>query len=79
MAAEVASRTLAPSLVGVAVSAWCPGDSRRQPAVWVCARDLGDAMEVVVGGEVPALVPLFEKGGLPLEARVTVAKEVFAR
>jgi Flp pilus assembly protein TadG len=79
VSAEVASHLLAPSLVGVAVSAWCPGDSGRQPAVWVCARDLGDAMEVAVGGEVPALVPLFGKGGLPLDARVAVAKEVFAR
>lgn len=79
IAADVATRTLAPSLVGVAASAWCPGDSPQQPAVWICARDLGDAVEVVVGGEVPALVPLVGERGLPLHAHVTVEKEVFAR
>ena len=79
VAAEVTLRTLEPSLVGVAPSAWCPGESPHQPAVWVCARDLGDAVEVDIGGEVPALVPLVGEPGLPLHARVAVAKEVFAR
>jgi Flp pilus assembly protein TadG len=79
IAAEVALRTLAPSLVGVVAAAWCQGDSRPEPRVWVCARDLGDAVEVQVGGEVPALVPLVRARGLPLQARATVAKEVFTK
>jgi Flp pilus assembly protein TadG len=79
IAADVASRALAPSLVGVAASSWCPGDSRHQPAVWICAHDLGDAIEVEVGGDVPALVPLVGDRGLPLQARVTVEKERFTR
>lgn len=79
VAAEVALRALAPSLVGVAASVWCPGESPNQPAVWVCARDLGDAAEVEVGGEVPALVPLVGERGLPLRARVAIEKEVFTK
>jgi Flp pilus assembly protein TadG len=79
LAVEVARRILAPSLVGVATTAWCPGTSQASPAVWVCARDLGDAMEVEIRGTVPALVPLVGTAGLPLHARVVVQKEVFAR
>jgi hypothetical protein len=79
VAAEVTLRTLAPSLVGVAPSAWCPGDARTVPAVWVCARDLGLAIEVDVGGDVPALVPMVHEGGLPLHAHVIIQKEAFAR
>jgi hypothetical protein len=79
VAVGVAIRTLAPSLVGVGASAWCPGESRIPPLLWVCASDLGDAIEVVVRGTVPALVPLIGSRGLPLEERMAVRKEVFAR
>jgi hypothetical protein len=75
---EVTLRTLSPSLVGVTASAWCPGESLPLPAVWVCARDLGDAISVDVGGVVPALVPIVNQGGLPLHAHVVVEKETFA-
>jgi len=77
-AAEMAIRTLSPSLVGVGASVWCPRDSRARPEVWVCARDLGNAVEVEIGGEVPALVPILSGGGLPIRARVIVPKEIFA-
>ena len=78
-AVEVTIRTLAPSLVGVAASAWCPGESRTRPPMWVCARDLGDAIEVEVGGVVPALVPIASGRGLPIEAKVVMQKEAFDR
>jgi len=45
----------------------------------VCARDIGDAIEVVIGGVVPTLVPIVSEGGLPLNARVAVLKEAFAK
>ena len=79
IAVEVTRRTLSPSLVGVTASAWCPGELRPSPAVWVCASDLGDAIRVQVGGMVPAIVPMVNQGGLPLHANVVVQKEVFAR
>jgi hypothetical protein len=78
-AAEMARRTLTPSLVGVVPSVWCPGESPSTPAVWVCARDLGEAIEVEIGGEVPALVPIVSERGLPLRARVTLQKEAFEK
>jgi TadE-like protein len=77
IAAEVTLRTLAPSLVGVTAAAWCPGGPRPQPAVWVCARDVGAAIQVDVGGDVPALVPIAHEGGLPVQAHVVIEKEVF--
>jgi hypothetical protein len=79
VAVDVTLRTLSPSLVGVMASAWCPGESRPFPAVWVCARDLGAAIQVDVGGVVPALVPIVHKGGLPVQAHVVVQKEAFAK
>jgi Flp pilus assembly protein TadG len=79
VAADATVRMLTASLVGVAASAWCPGQSQQPPAVWVCGVDLGDAIEVRVGGEVPALVPMPGDEGLPLEARVVVQKEAFAK
>lgn len=79
LAVDVTRRILAPSLVGVATVAWCPGASQNAPALWVCASDLGDAVEVEVRGTVPALVPLIGTAGLPLHARSVVQKEVFAR
>lgn len=82
IATAVSVRALNASLVGVTASAWCPNessDSRPMPAVWVCAHDLGTAVEVVVGGGVPSLVPIVNEGRLPLHARVVVQKEIFAR
>jgi hypothetical protein len=79
VAVAVTIRVLSPSLVGVTASAWCPGESLPRPAVWVCGRDLGVAIQVDVGGQVPAIVPLVDQGGLPLHAHVVVQKEVFAK
>lgn len=79
LAVEVTRRTLAPSLVGVSTVAWCPGDSQAPPELWVCASDLGDAIEVEIGGMVPAVFPLTGGDGLPLQARVVVPKEVFSK
>lgn len=79
LAVAVTQRLLSPSLVGVSASAWCPGESLPAPALWVCSRDLGDAMQVDVGGEVPAIVPLAGEEGLPLHASVVVQKEMFAK
>lgn len=75
--AEVAVRALAPSLVGARASAWCPGQSRATPPVWVCVRDIGSSVAVSVGGYAPALVPLVAGSGLPLHADVTLQKEAF--
>lgn len=79
VAVGVTLRTLSPGLVGVSASEWCPGESHPLPAVWVCSRDLGVAIEVDVGGVVPALVPVVNLRGLPLEAHAVVQKEAFAR
>ena len=79
IAVAVTRRILSPSLVGVSVSSWCPGEPQTAPALWVCARDQGDAIQVEIGGAVPAIVPLVSKSGLPLHARVVVQKERFAR
>jgi hypothetical protein len=40
---------------------------------------VGDAIEVEIGGAVPAIVPLIGQDGLPLKAHVAVQKEVFAK
>ena len=79
VAAGVTIRVLAPSLVGVRVGAWCPGQSGVAPPLWVCAMDLGSAVQVDVGGSVPALVPLTRASGLPLHAHVVLQKESFRR
>jgi hypothetical protein len=78
-AAAVTMHVLAPSLVGVQANAWCPGQGGERPPLWVCARDLGSAVQVDVGGLVPALVPLGPGGGLPLHAHVVLQKETFAK
>jgi hypothetical protein len=78
-AAGVTLRTLSPSLVGVTAAIWCPGQPGRQPAVWVCATDLGPAIQVDVGGSVPAMVPLVSWSGIPLQAHVVLEKETFAK
>lgn len=75
---QVALAALNPALVGVAAAPWCPGEARRQPAVWVCVRSSQSAVEVAVGGAVPALVPLLPGAyGLPVSARARLAREVF--
>lgn len=79
VASVVALRTLSASLVGVVPRPWCPGASPLPPPVWVCAIDLGDYIEVDVGGTVPALVPLVPGAGLPIRAHVVLAKERFIR
>jgi hypothetical protein len=79
VAAAVTRRILSPSLVGATVSDWCPGESQTAPVLWVCARDLGDAIHVEIGGTVPAIVPLVSQAGLPLHAQVVVQKERFEK
>ncbi|MFI5284199.1 MAG: TadE family protein [Candidatus Dormibacterales bacterium] len=76
-AVAVARRALNPSLVGASAGAWCPGQPPPAPAVWICAKDLGSAIEVVVGGDAPAPVPLTGGHGLPLGADIVLQKEVF--
>jgi TadE-like protein len=78
IAALVTIRTLSASLVGVRADAWCPGQGRAAPPVWVCAMDVGPDMQVDVGGSVPALVPIGLGQGLPLHAHVEIEKEAFA-
>jgi hypothetical protein len=77
IAALVTLRVLSPRLVGVQPGAWCPGQSGAQPAVWVCATDLGLAVQVDIGGSAPALVPVGMGQGLPLRAHVEIKKETF--
>jgi TadE-like protein len=79
IAARLAQRSLAPSLVGASAHLWCPGTSPQPDGIWICAIDLGSAIEVDVGGSVPALVPIVILGGLPVHARAVVQKETFAR
>ena len=79
VASAVTLRVLSASLVGVEPRPWCPGASPSPPPVWVCAIDLGAAIEVDVGGYVPALVPLVPGAGLPLHAHVLIAREKFIR
>jgi hypothetical protein len=75
---QVTVHALSPSLAGAAPVAWCPGDTTPPAAVWVCVYDHGLTVEVVVGGVVPALVPLLGSQGLPLHADVILQKERFA-
>jgi Flp pilus assembly protein TadG len=79
IAARLAQRALAPSLVGASASVWCPGTTAQPDGVWVCATDLGSAIEVDVGGTVPALVPIVISAGLPVHAHAVIQKETFAR
>ena len=79
IASVVTLHSLSPALVGVGASIWCPGESSPQPPVWICAADLGTAMQVDVGGSVPALVPFSISGRLPVHAEVVLQKESFAR
>jgi hypothetical protein len=79
VAAAVALRVISGSLVGVNASEWCRTDPRPAPRLWVCARDLGGAVQVDVGGAVPALVPLLPGRDLPVAAHVVLQKERFER
>jgi len=79
VATTVTIRVLASSLVGVDAVAWCAGQGGAPPPVWVCGSDLGSAVQVDVGGSVPALIPLAPGRGLPLHAHVALQKESFAR
>jgi hypothetical protein len=78
VAAAVTVRVLSSSLVGVRADAWCPGQIGAEPPVWVCAIDLGSAIQVEVGGSAPALIPIGTGAGLPLRAHVILQKETFA-
>jgi hypothetical protein len=78
VAVTVTLHALAPSLVGVRAAPWCPGQ-KAEPPLWVCAADLGLAVQVDIGGSVPALVPLTPGGGLPLHAHVVLQKEIFSK
>lgn len=79
VAAHVTMRVLSASLVGVAAIAWCPSDMRPPPVLWVCATDLGSALQVDVGGSVPSLVPIVPGRGMPIRANVVLDKERFTR
>lgn len=79
VAAVVTLRAISGSLVGAGASEWCRTDPRPAPPIWVCARDLGTAVEVEVGGAVPALVPLVPGRDLPIAAHVILDKERFTR
>ena len=78
-ASSTTVRALAPSLIAVAPAAWCPGQSSSAPQVWVCATDLGTAMQVDVGGSVPGLVPLVPGTALALHAHVVMQKEAYSK
>lgn len=76
-ASAVTLRALRPSLIGTSAVAWCPGSGPVPPSIWVCAKDVGTAVQVDVGGWAPALVPLGPGRGLPLQAHVVLQKEAF--
>ncbi|GAC1506858.1 MAG: hypothetical protein NVS1B3_06790 [Candidatus Dormibacteraceae bacterium] len=78
-AATVTVHVLSPSLVGTRARSWCPDQRSDPPPVWVCATDLGGAVQVEVGGSVPALVPMGPSSGLPLRAHVVLKKETFTK
>ena len=78
-AVAVTLRALTPSLIGAQAASWCPGQIGQRPAVWVCASELGSAVQVDVGGSGPTLVPIGPEGGLPLHAHVVLQKEAFAK
>jgi Flp pilus assembly protein TadG len=78
-AVRVAIRAMSASLVGITASAWCPRDSEPTPVLWVCATDLGAALQVDVGGAVPPVVPVVPGNGIPIRAHVVLDKEGFRR
>ena len=76
--AAIAVRSLQPFLVGTRAVAWCPGVGTQAPTVWVCAGIDRRGADVLIGGVVPALVPLVSGGGLPIRAHVTLPAERFS-
>jgi TadE-like protein len=78
-AARVAIRAISASLVGINAEAWCPASIKPKPALWVCATDLGSALDVEIEGYVPAVVPVIPGYGLPVRAHVVLDKESFRR
>ena len=75
----VALEVITPFLIGTSARAWCPGFAiPKPPGVWVCSRTAaGGGSEVLVGGSVPALVPLHNARSLPISADVVVPVEAF--
>jgi hypothetical protein len=78
-ATAVALAALAPTLVAVKASAWCPGAAPTAAEVWVCSRAQANSVSVEISGSVPALVPLVGGGRLPISAAASVGKESFTR
>lgn len=79
LAAHVTVNAMSAALVGAGVAVWCSGEHTHQPVLWVCATDLGSALQVDVGGSVPTLVPIVPGGGIPIRAHVVLDKEGFRR
>ena len=78
LAQETALHLLQPALVGTWVGPWCPAGRRSGPPVWVCVAVTTTRVEVRIGGDVPALVPLLPgRVGLPVAADVALSREVF--
>lgn len=77
VAAKVAVRALRPAVFGTFVTASCASPSGS--GLVVCARDVGNSVEVEVAGTVPALMPLAPARGLPVRARVVLQRETFVR
>jgi len=78
LARSVALASLRPVLVGTTAQAWCPSAGGTPPQVWVCATMSAATVEVRVGGSIPTLLPLLPGGGgLPLDADVVLAREMF--
>lgn len=81
VAQQAAIRALSPALAGASAAAWCPPapDGESPPRwVWVCAQNTSNGVEVRVGGQVPAVVPLPAISTLPITADARLAREVFA-
>lgn len=75
---SVTLASLRPLLIGTRASAWCPASRGPSPPVWVCVSWSGTAVEVRVGGSVPAILPLVSGvRGLPLNADVALVRETF--
>jgi len=79
LAARVTVTAMSAALVGSDVAVWCPGQRAPQPRLWVCAKDIGSALQVDVGGSVSAVVPIVRGGGIPIRAHVVLDKEGFRR
>jgi Flp pilus assembly protein TadG len=79
LAEDATLRTLRPALAGATAEAWCPAAGVTAPRwVWVCAVESGAGVQVRVGGQVPAIVPLPLRPVLPVSADARLAAEVFS-